>query len=135
VTEIKKLAGQVRKAFEKIAEKEQMGTDLCGLCARASVQLFLEARRKGIFIGLIAGKGHVYNVYKGHIVDITATQFGFEDKVRIVPSLAQERLQSSGAYGTNHGRIRSVKDLFRKSWSVPRETIKRDRTTVRQFVR
>ena len=132
MTEIKKLAKKVRQAFEKIAEKEPcIGTDLCGLCARASIQLFLEARRKGMYVGLIAGTGHVYNTYKGHIIDVTATQFGYKEKVLCVPI---SKLVT-GAYNTRHGRIRSVKDLSKKAWRVPEYKINNDREVVRQFVK
>lgn len=130
MTEIKKLAGQIRNAMEVVARKEQFNPDLCGLCAKASIQLFLEARRRGMHIGLIAGQGHVYNVYKGHIVDVTGTQFGHPDRVVCEPLENKSRLSS--AYQTNYGRIRSVKDLTSKAWLVSWDDIHRDRLAVRQ---
>ena len=77
---IKKIAGQVREAFEEI-EKEEGNcswskTDaLSGYCGRASTQLYLACRRAGIKIRMVEASGHMFNTYENHIVDVTATQF------------------------------------------------------------
>ena len=75
------LALHIRTIFENIAFDFGYMSDLCGLCKRASVQLFLEGRKRGYNIKLVACYGHVYNTYRNYIIDITATQFGKRSKV------------------------------------------------------
>ena len=89
MVKLKKVATQVRQAFENISRQEYpylKEHSLSGYCCRASAQLFLAAKRHGIEgVKIVVGHGHVYNVYQGHIVDITATQFGEKDPVYIKP--------------------------------------------------
>jgi hypothetical protein len=80
---VKKIAAQVRQAFEEIARTQGYRSDLGGLCGRATAQLYLACRRKGIKIKMWRGLGHAFNECDGHIVDITATQFGKVGKVHI----------------------------------------------------
>jgi hypothetical protein len=80
-----KLAHKVRDAFEEISQKESLPTNLCGLCLRSSVQLFLAAQYFGINIQVIGGDGHCYTMCDGHIIDVTATQFGEKERVLVVP--------------------------------------------------
>jgi len=75
LTEIKKIARFVRAAFEKIAKKDRYSTNLMGMCYRASAQIFLECRHKGIRVQIAKAPGHVFCTYAGHIIDVTATQF------------------------------------------------------------
>lgn len=79
-----RIADKVRDAFEEIGEKEDMPSDLCGLCLRSSVQLFLAAKYFDINIQVVGGFGHCYTMCDGYIVDVTATQFGETDRVLIV---------------------------------------------------
>lgn len=80
-----RIAHKVRDAFEEIGEKEELPSDLCGLCLRSSVQLFLAAKYFDINIKVVGGYGHCYTMCDGYIIDITATQFGEADRVLIVP--------------------------------------------------
>jgi len=82
---ITSIARRIRKAFEEIESKEgeYNDGDLGGYCGRASVQLYLACKRQGIKIQIAEGVGHIFNVYNGRIVDITATQFGYCEKVFI----------------------------------------------------
>jgi hypothetical protein len=76
-TRIRLAAEAVRTAFEEIAELENYGEDLNGLCGRAAVQFLLEAGRLGIGgVVLVKGSGHGFcRLADGRIVDTTATQF------------------------------------------------------------
>jgi hypothetical protein len=118
---MKKVASRVRKAFEEIARKNNRSSDLCGYCCRASVQLLLAAQRNGIQgVGLVAAAGHVYNVYKDHIVDITATQFGKGSPVYVVPFK-----EAGGDWKALCGPYGSVEEFAKNSgWTVrPNEDI------------
>lgn len=87
--QVKAIAKEVRKSFEKIEKEERglYGTEPAGLggyCGRASIQLYLACKRAGLKdIELWDGEGHTFNVYRGKIVDITATQFGRRRKVYV----------------------------------------------------
>lgn len=89
--EVKKIAGKVREIFEQI-EADESGdkynrycmTDLGGYCGRASIQVYLACKRAKIRgIELWDTGRHTFNIYEGKIVDITATQFGRQDKVLV----------------------------------------------------
>ena len=82
---IKEIAFNIRRAFEEIEKGEGMRLGgLCGYCKRASIQLYLEAHRRGLDVRLVATPGHVYNTYGDYIVDVTATQFGIASPVWVV---------------------------------------------------
>jgi hypothetical protein len=84
--EIRRIAKSVRSAFEMIARNGGWDQSLSGLCYRSAIQVFLECRRHGIYVRLAKGAGHGFCVYSGHIIDVTATQFGKEyPKVVIIP--------------------------------------------------
>jgi len=77
-----KLAEKVRAAFEEIGS---CNCDLAGWCGTASSHLAEAAKRLGIHgVDICVGSGHVYCMYSDNIIDITATQFGVQDKVFIV---------------------------------------------------
>jgi len=80
-----RIAYKVRDAFEEIGQKEQLPQDLCGLCLRSSVQLFVAAKYFGIDIQVIGGYGHCYTMRDGYIIDVTATQFCETERVLVVP--------------------------------------------------
>lgn len=84
------IAEGVRKEAENYAEEEGYDSDLCGLCAIASVWLFQDLKKNG-FKPIICvsrekdtwGCWHVYLEVDGYVVDITATQFNISDGVEI----------------------------------------------------
>lgn len=86
------LAKIVREAFD-----ERYGGSLCGFCCSASVQLFRLAKDNGLDgVTLGATGGHVFNLFEGQIVDVTATQFGVEDKVAVLPIDPEQRMKLRG---------------------------------------
>lgn len=92
MAEAKKLfdiAYDCRRIVEKLAaqtKKENFG--LCGFCGIGSQHLYNMALQNGIKTSLIMGKydgaSHCWLQYRKYYVDITATQFGVEEKVHIV---------------------------------------------------
>lgn len=73
---IRELAERVRRAFEAIAQKENISSNLGGLCGRAAVQFCLAAKEIGINARLVHGNGHAYSLLPDdRLVDVTATQF------------------------------------------------------------
>ena len=69
------LANNIRDAFESLAARSNSNLNLSGYCWRASIQLFLAAKERNIPVKIVASDTHVFNVFNGHIIDITATQF------------------------------------------------------------
>jgi hypothetical protein len=67
------IAWQVRRVAIKIY---RYNTDLGGCCANCSVFLFEMAWRAGIRCRLVYNDSHCFVMYRNHIVDVTATQFG-----------------------------------------------------------
>lgn len=116
---VKRVANQIREAFEKIATQEGGSSDLCGFCDRASVQLFLAAKRHNIDgVKIVCGWGHVYNIYDGYVVDVTATQFDHSfDSVHVVPF--QKDLMRY-AWEIQSGPHDSIVDFVKNSaWVLP----------------
>ena len=71
------IARQVRK--EVVKRNKLIGMfekNLCGLCAIASAKLFDELRQNGFRPWLVRTGCHTFIECLGHVVDITATQFG-----------------------------------------------------------
>lgn len=50
--------------------------DMCGLCGVAAARLLIELRRDGIHARIACSDEHAFVIYRGHIIDVTATQFG-----------------------------------------------------------
>lgn len=101
--EIRKIARSVRTAFEKIAKKDRYSRNLMGMCYRASVQIFLECRYKGIRVQIAKAPGHTFCTYAGHIIDVTATQFPFKPAhaavvVKPIPKCLPRYHQASSKY-------------------------------------
>lgn len=89
---IKQAATQVRKFFERVAEDEVFLKNLSCLCWRASTTLAKRLQSKGFEAKVVHGEMldvwggtnyHVWVVYKNKILDITATQFGYRNKIFI----------------------------------------------------
>jgi hypothetical protein len=108
-----RLARRVRHAVEETTvDVEGIETDLGGACALASQALVAAIRRSGrkaVFVygvyfvsPLISGRGwaheHCWVETSGHIVDLTATQFGnISDEIHVCPRHAAE--YDARAYG------------------------------------
>lgn len=137
IEKIKDIAKKIRKAFEEIERKEDYseaslwGFDLGGYCGRAAIQLYLACKKSGIKIKIIEGIGHAYNEYNGHIIDITATQFGKYPKVHIrkykcKPHYIPEFYQKV----RTHLSTKSLADAF---W-IPQHLIDRDKEVVLKYI-
>lgn len=76
---VKMVATAVRKGLVdlvKSGEVRYYGLDLGGLCGQASVQIYEICKKLGIDdIELHMAPGHMFNVFRGKIVDVMATQF------------------------------------------------------------
>lgn len=89
------LAQKIRDGLDEYVARfrpSHIDSDLMGACAIASYFLMREARKKGIKVELFVGVHnscdigqHVWICHDGFIVDITATQFGYDDKIYIAP--------------------------------------------------
>lgn len=117
MVEAKKLALKIRKAFEEIENRRYYRFDLPGYCKRASIQFFLEARKRRFDVNIAASYVHVYNIYDGYIIDITASQFGVQDRVLITK--INERSQN-GYWKPRPGgeNIKSLEELNNIGWIV-----------------
>lgn len=95
--ELKLIAKVARKAIERFAkDHDDIGRirDLECYCAIGSYFLCMVARKFGYHLTLIEGvaydqsspndTNHCWVQYQGKVIDITATQFGYTSKVRIV---------------------------------------------------
>lgn len=127
---VKKVAEQVRKAFEEVSRNEQPSKkdhDLCGYCCRASVHLFLAAKRHGIDgVKLVLGNGHVFNMFNDHIVDVTCTQFGIGNSVHIIPYSEQKK----NFWDKMKGPFDKLEDFMNTAWKTDVDT---DLSTVMKY--
>lgn len=78
---IKKIAQQTRAWAHRHRHKVDVEEDLCGMCAIAAGELHKRLKVAG-FSAVIAlrnteDEGHAFVICEGHIVDVTATQFGW----------------------------------------------------------
>lgn len=77
--EVKKIALSVRSWVENHYTPDDFYIDLCGACALASFTLTralqLQGEEADFVEGYYSGECHCWVVWKGRIVDITATQF------------------------------------------------------------
>lgn len=89
------IALETRKYFESVAKREWKRPTLKGLCNRASRYLALKLKEAGHPVeikhgNMLDARGepanifHTWTVFNNtHIIDLTATQFGYTDKVLI----------------------------------------------------
>lgn len=122
VDKIAEVAYSVRKWAELIYEQTKgsklYGENLCGLCAIASAKLFTELKAEKIdHIKIVANKKHCFIITDdNYVVDVTATQFGFKQKVLIEPHDAILcTCPTSGAYDKDalHDNILNL-----RSWQL-----------------
>lgn len=74
---ITKIMKRVRKWAEKVQAQNpySYGADLCGLCAVASKELARRLQKHGYKCQLACNDFHCFVLYKGRVLDVTATQF------------------------------------------------------------
>jgi hypothetical protein len=82
---------RTREWAEQYAKRYYFASDLCGLCARASAKLFrmlTEAEVGDIVLVETTTElrgSHCFVLYQDrYILDVTATQFGYEDDIMII---------------------------------------------------
>lgn len=95
--ELIKIAHQVRVLIERGNEKHKLyPPSLNQCCLTASVMLFDNLVSAGFRPILVSSRTHMFVVCDGYLIDITATQFGFENVVikdyDIVKKNIKERL-------------------------------------------
>lgn len=77
INKIKEVANQTRRWAERYAANNYFPRDLTGVCAIAATKLFLDLQKNGFKdIHIVENTEHAFVVCEGHIVDVTATQFG-----------------------------------------------------------
>lgn len=129
VSRVIAIAGKVRDAFEEIGKNEQYPSNLCGLCLRASAQLFAAAADFGIDIQIIGGIGHCFNMCDGYIIDVTATQFGEIDRVLVVHPANVAVRQSSFSSWKKESVSVSLEEAYARTWNEA-PTFTKDRLVV-----
>lgn len=73
------VALRVREWAEKWNRRTgQFDSDLCGMCAIAAGKLHHELTKSGVKATIISCRNHCFVEWNRHVVDVTATQFGFE---------------------------------------------------------
>lgn len=79
---VAELAGRVRKRVEREATRP----DLAGYCAIASAELYRKLQKYGIedlqlamWVNDYDDHAHVFLLWNEHVVDVTATQFGYSN--------------------------------------------------------
>lgn len=75
---LKTILNDTRKWAEEIAEKYEYDytSDLCGLCAITSKELFIRLTEQGYKCKIAYNSKHCFVLYKNRVFDLTATQFG-----------------------------------------------------------
>lgn len=132
------LQKKIRTAFENLAKRAGMSSHLGGYCRRASVQLLLIGRELGKEIQIAASDHHCFNIYKGYIIDITATQFGKKRSVWVVKA-SPRNLRSYWRPRTLRKYLNpfcnSVSELFSKAgWFSPKNSIYKDKRFVKKYI-
>lgn len=94
-SDVGSIALETRKYFDDVAKAKRCRPTLKGLCSRASTylknKLVAAGHNARIQIGLMVDRmgfpaHHTWVVYDNQvIIDLTATQFGYTDKVLVCP--------------------------------------------------
>lgn len=79
--EVLKIAKEVRDWAEAKADKWNFPSDLMGMCAIAAAELHVRLKRAGYASKIGYNSSHCFVIYKDHVLDVTATQFGTYEKV------------------------------------------------------
>lgn len=112
-----RLARIARSAYEVVARECGYKPDLGGLCYDASQFLRRMAFEHGIITDLGAGRAHWFVLFGDTVVDITATQFGVQENIAVLPLV--EARERGDWWKLEH---RSP-DFPTKSWSIHQDTI------------
>lgn len=115
---------RARRKTEKIQRHNRslFDKDLTGLCGVASVILWKELKKDKITAQIIANDEHAFVMYKGHILDVTATQFSRSNpQVLIKP----RPMQGNESWWCIQDKFRSAKSFmeYQKSVDWPGEQI------------
>lgn len=136
--EVLALANKIRNSFEALAIRGNNNLNLSGYCWRASIQLFLAAKERNIDIKIAASDTHVFNVFNGYIIDITATQFKKKKKVWVAKYCKGNFKKHWNPRVLKKGDdplCNSVSELFSKcGWWTPRDRIYKDKRFVKKFL-
>jgi hypothetical protein len=135
LSEVVQIANNIRTAFEALAERSNRDKNLCGYCARASVQLFLAAQAKGHDVKISIGDGHIYNIFQDYIIDITATQFGKKKKIWIVRTKRNQIGYWRNPYFGRNPLCNSIDELYNKIWAISKKDIYNDQRFVRKYLK
>ncbi len=83
---IKTIARRVRKWAEKLQHDRPSlwSTSLGGMCGICAYEIFKRARRAGIRCRVAMSCHHAFVLYRGHIIDVTATQFGGSEYPKVL---------------------------------------------------
>jgi hypothetical protein len=79
------LARIARVVFERVAKRDDWKSDLGGLCYDASAFLYRLATKDGILVELGSSGYHWFVLFGDTVVDVTATQFGWQDRIAVLP--------------------------------------------------
>lgn len=135
LTKIKKIAKQVRMAFEKIEDEEgYFQNNLEGYCARASLQLYFACRDAGIEIELKANPEHAFNVYDEYIIDITATQF-LKHANKVYVSKIKNNKNKFHMMCEDLKYIKSAPSVVMTMLNVKKEEFKKDKKMVKKYLK
>lgn len=122
--EVLNLAYAVRASFEEIA-RNIGNKSLMGYCARASTQLHRVAdllQLKNVYI--VCNWGHVFNYYRGHLIDITASQYPVYANQRVlIVKVPFDEICNHPIYSKTHtpvgNKYKTLKELEEKTaWKL-----------------
>ena len=110
-----------RKKMELIAKKESFGKDLCGLCARASAELFKRLQKNGYKPYFCFSEAHCFVLLNNYILDVTATQFG-RKSIEIIPFNQFKRQYWYLGKGCKHHSLKQAKRI-QKRYNWPKDQL------------
>lgn len=77
------------------------------MCGIAASHLLLELRKEGIYARIACSDRHAFVIYRGHVIDVTATQFG---EPEIVIRTLPEKLFHNWQYSNTFRSVKSFVD-------------------------
>ena len=96
---LRDIARDVREWGESVvSEDSDYCNDLCGLCARASYELYKKLRKKKIPAVFVIGYGHCWVEVAGLLIDVTATQFWGMKKRKVLIEKVEKAYEKYGFY-------------------------------------
>lgn len=116
--EVYRIALEVRNWAEHLWFQNDGDPDLTGCCVIASTKLMKDLQSAGYEVVMHISECHGYICIGKYVVDVTATQFNFEDVVMIKPKkffVEHFNINVKMAYALNDGNYtvcRSIEDVF-----------------------